>query len=167
MIVLVMGVSGAGKTTIGHLLARELGARFIDGDDYHSPENLSKMRSGVPLNDLDRKEWLDDLASVMADSHRRRESVVVACSALKVIYRNRLLAGCPARILWLNGSRELVTSRLAQRRNHFMPPELLSSQFEILEAPDNAIALDIGLDPQAIVREAVQRLRGSGVEKQN
>jgi len=143
-----MGVSGAGKTTIGELLAQRLGWRFIDADEYHPPENVAKMAAGVPLEDADRWPWLDAL-------NRRlhgEEHAIVACSALKESYRRRLLAGIgEARVVYLYGSKALIAARIAARQHRYMPASLLDSQFATLEPPQAAIAVNVSGDPQSCV----------------
>lgn len=152
MIVVVMGVTGAGKTTVGQRLATALGAEFVDADDYHPPENVAKMRAGVPLDDDDRRPWLAGLNALLREGAARGTGVVLACSALKGAYRATLLAGLPAaRVVFLRGSRELIAARLATRRGHYMNPALLESQFAALEPPQGAIVVDVGEPPEAIV----------------
>lgn len=156
MIVLVMGVAGAGKSTLGADLARRLGWRFIDADDHHPPRNIAKMASGIPLEDEDRWPWLDQLNKMLAEE----KNVVLACSALKESYRRRLLAGVGAsRIVYLQGSFELIAARLATRRHRYMPASLLESQFVALEPPAGAIAIDIAAEPGRCVDAIVQALR--------
>ena len=148
MIVLLMGVSGVGKTTIGERLAQRLGWRLVDADDYHPPENVAKMAAGVPLEDADRWPWLDALNRRL----RAEQDAIVACSALKDSYRRRLLAGIrDARIVYLYGSKALVAARIAARKHRYMPASLLDSQFATLEAPRAAIAIDVSGDPQSCV----------------
>jgi gluconokinase len=156
VIVIVMGVSGAGKSTIGEALARELGWPFIDADDHHPPQNVAKMAAGVPLTDADRAPWLGELNAAL----RREENAVLACSALKQSYRDRLTAGISAStFVFLNGDSALIGSRLAQRRHSYMPASLLCSQFEALEPPEKAIAVDVSADVAACVAAIVQQLR--------
>jgi gluconokinase len=156
VIVIVMGVSGAGKSTVGAALARELGWRFIDADDHHPPANVAKMAAGQPLTDADRAPWLDGLNTVL----RKEKSAVLACSALKQSYRDRLTAGLPGfTFVFLNGGFELIAARLARRRHRYMPAALLESQFETLEAPQKAIAVDVSADVPACVAAIVKRLR--------
>jgi len=155
--ILVMGVSGSGKSHIGHQLALTLGATFIDGDDYHSPANVAKMASGTPLNDDDRSEWLGTLAALLAEYRARGESLVIACSGLKKRYRDRLRQGDPAlQILYLEGSRELLLERLETRAGHFFKGDtMLASQLADLEPPseEEAFNASIALSPQAIVTQ--------------
>jgi gluconokinase len=159
LIIVVMGVSGAGKTTVGKLLAAELGWPFYDADDFHSQANVRKMQAGVALTDADRAGWLDALATHIARLERCGTSAVIACSALKRAYRARLrgvadAAGtAPAvRFVYLKGSPNLIRKRLASRVHHFMPPALLASQFETLEEPATALTVDVAAPPAAIVR---------------
>lgn len=158
MIIVVMGVSGAGKTTLGRLLAERLGLAYIEGDDYHPPANVAKMASGVPLEDADRAPWLTRLNEVL----RAEKNVVLACSALKAAYRSRLLEGVEnARLVHLQADKALIASRLAQRAHRYMPASLLESQLAALEAPEQAICIDVSADPaecvEAIVREVARQ----------
>ncbi len=151
MIVVLMGVSGSGKTVIGLLLSKRLGWPLLDADDFHPPENIEKMRSGVPLTDEDRWPWLDRLNALLKDKASRGESVFLACSALKGTYRDRLAAGCrDVRWVYLKGSFELIESRLKVRKGHYMKAGLLKSQYETLEEPADAIAIDISADPESV-----------------
>jgi carbohydrate kinase (thermoresistant glucokinase family) len=155
MIVLVMGVSGSGKNTVGEPLAQRLGWKFIDGDDYHPPENVKKMAAGIALQDGDRWPWLDRLNAIL----RQEKDAVVACSALKEAYRRRLLAGLfPYTIVHLRGSFELIRSRVEARKHRYMPASLLQSQFDTLEAPENAIAVDVSRDVEANVNAIVAQI---------
>jgi gluconokinase len=162
MIVVVMGVAGAGKTVVGQQLAAALGAEFIDGDDYHPPENVAKMRAGTPLTDADRWPWLARLNGLLRERASGGQSAVLACSALKAAYREALLEDLPdARVVHLRGSRSLIASRLKGRSGHYMNPVLLSSQFAALEEPADAIVVDVSETPEAIVT-ALRRELGSG-----
>jgi gluconokinase len=157
MILLVMGVSGSGKNTIGEPLAQKLGWRFIDADDYHPPQNVQKMAAGIPLEDEDRWPWLDRLNALL----RKEKNAVVACSALKEAYRRRLLAGiADSRIVYLYGTFELIRERVAKRRHRYMPASLLKSQFDTLEPPGDAIEVDVAQPPEASVAAIVSRLTG-------
>ncbi|CAM3471408.1 MULTISPECIES: gluconokinase [Halomonas] len=153
--ILVMGASGCGKSLIGENLAQALGATFIDGDDYHSPENVAKMASGTPLNDNDRHGWLDTLAALFANYKAQNETVVIACSGLKRRYRDRLRNGdSELRILYLEGTRELLRERLETRAGHFFKGDsMLASQLADLEPPgsDEARTASIALPPSTIV----------------
>ena len=156
MIVVVMGVSGSGKTTIGKLLATRLGCEFIEGDDFHPPANVAKMASGTPLEDADRWPWLQRLNEEL----KKRENAVLACSALKEIYRERLSSGLDKfRFVHLQGSFELLQSRLRTRKHRYMPASLLESQFAALEPPRDAIAVDVSGAPEDCVQAI---LRGLG-----
>ena len=147
MIVLVMGVCGSGKTSVGEALAEKLACDFLEGDDLHPPANRQKMAAGQALNDNDRWPWLDAIALKIRESHLHGQDLVVACSALKQIYRDRLRQGATGvRIVHLTGSRECLAVRLDARVGHFMPPALLDSQLATLETPaaeENAMTFDI------------------------
>jgi gluconokinase len=156
MIVLVMGVAGVGKTTIGAALAHALGWRFIDADDYHPPQNVAKMKGGIPLEDEDRWPWLSRLNKVL----REEENAVLACSALKEKYRHRLLQGIAHfAVVYLHGSAELIRSRMQARAHHYMPASLLESQLAALEPPAGAIAIGVEADPGACVAAILTALR--------
>ena len=141
MIAVLMGVSGSGKTTLGERVAARLDWRFIDADEHHPAANVAKMSSGIPLEDADRWPWLDELNRLL----RAERDAVLACSALKESYRRRLLEGiADARIVFLEGSRELIAARVAGRKHRYMPASLLDSQFAALEPPRHAIRIDVG-----------------------
>jgi len=163
LILVVMGVSGAGKTTISKLLAAALRCPLLEGDDLHPPLNVEKMHHGVALTDADRRPWLDKIAAAIDDWRARGQSGVVACSALKRSYRDIIIGNRPeVRLVYLEGSRELIRERLAARKGHFMPPALLDSQFAALEPPagnERAIIVDVGGAPETIVGEILRRLR--------
>lgn len=154
MVIIVTGVSGVGKTTVGRLLASRLGYDFVDADDFHPPENVEKMRQGRPLTDRDREPWLDALATLIDGWLEAGADTVLACSALKRAYRNRLGAGRPdVRIVHLTAPRPLVHERL-RGRDHFMPPALLSSQLEALEPPEedeDAVTVSAEGNPRLVV----------------
>ena len=142
MIVVMMGVSGSGKTTIGELLAARTGAVFADADDYHSAANKAKMAAGIPLTDEDREPWLEALNMLLIGWNSSGIGGVLACSALKAAYRDTLTRGMPEgalRLVWLDGSKALIAERLAHRENHYMSPELLDSQLATLEPPVDAL----------------------------
>jgi len=158
--VVVMGVSGCGKTSVGEALAQRLGARFVDADDFHPPANVEKMRRGTPLDDTDRAPWLARLNAVLRHSVAKGDPVVLACSALKARYRTALGERLPGlRIVHLAGSFELISARLATRQHRYMPPSLLASQFEALEAPDDAVTVDVDASVEAIAEAAARGLR--------
>jgi gluconokinase len=160
MKLLVMGVSGVGKSTVGALLAQALGLPFADADAFHPPANVAKMRAGTPLTDDDRWPWLDAIGAWL---DAQPGGGVVTCSALKRSYRQRLLgARAGVRLLYLHGEPALVMARQAAREGHFMPASLMASQYATLEAPDaeeSAIALDVDAEPAQIVALALQHLR--------
>jgi gluconokinase len=151
MIIVLMGVTGAGKTTIGRLLAEKLGWRFYDADDFHSLSNVEQMRKGEPLTDEDRAAWLESLEQLIRDKLRSHSNIVLACSALKASYRSHLLIDAQVRLVYLKGARSLIQERLAERRGHYMNPSLVESQFAILEEPEQAIIVDAAASPEDIV----------------
>jgi gluconokinase len=153
MIVIMMGVVGAGKTTVGRLLAERLGWQFADADDFHSPENVKKIRGGVPLNDHDRQPWLERLRYEIVSWHDQRKSVVLACSALKRSYRQQLKIGPEAQVVYLKGNADLIASRLRSRPGHFANEQILASQIADLEEAEEAIIVGIERSPQEIVDE--------------
>ncbi|MDI7864443.1 gluconokinase [Rhizobiaceae bacterium n13] len=161
--VVLMGVAGCGKTTIGKKLAAELGWRFIEGDSLHPPENIARISGGQPLRDADRAGWLAKIGAEIAASLLRGESVIAACSALKRTYRDRLRGFAPAlQILYLEIDPEAAFARVQRRKGHFMPASLVDSQFADLMPPDpdeNAVALDAKRTVVELVQEAVALLR--------
>ena len=161
MVVVLMGVSGSGKTTIGKILAEKLGWTFLEGDDFHPPANVEKMRGGTPLNDADRKPWLAALRERVDAACERGENVVLACSALKHAYRDYLEKHEPecVQYVYLHGSEELIRKRLAERKGHFMNPGLLHSQFEALEPPADALRIDVSGTPDASADEVRRKLK--------
>ena len=152
MIIILMGVSGSGKTTIGARLAQALGWPFYDGDQFHPPANIAKMQQGIPLTDADRWPWLHALRAHIETCIHQGVSAVLACSALRQAYREHLsIDEAEVRLVYLKGNYDLIRKRLAQRRGHFMPPELLASQFAALEEPEQGVVVDIGHRPETIV----------------
>jgi carbohydrate kinase (thermoresistant glucokinase family) len=150
--VIIMGVAGVGKTTIGKLLATKNAIPFFDGDDFHSAENIAKMALGQPLNDEDRKNWLQDLNDLIV-KHATMQPCIVACSALKENYRKTLSNGVEENTVFvlLHGNYELILQRLQLRKNHFIPSSLLQSQFDILDMPFDALQISIEKSPEEIV----------------
>jgi gluconokinase len=152
MIIILMGVSGSGKTTIGERLAQVLGWPFYDGDQFHPPTNVAKMRQGMPLTDEDRWPWLQALRTHIETWVQQGMSAVLACSALKQAYREYLIIDeAEVKLVYLKGDYDLIRDRLAQRQGHFMPPGLLASQFATLEEPKQGVVVDIVHPPETIV----------------
>ena len=143
MIVVVMGVSGCGKTAVGQALAADLGWPFFDGDDFHPEANVAKMAAGTPLTDADRWPWLDRLAAEMAAINARGADAVFACSALREAYRDRFRRGGDVRFVHLKGDYDTIAARIASRSHRYMPPTLLASQFATLEEPSAAIVVEV------------------------
>ena len=161
MIIVVFGVSGAGKTTVGKLLADELGWRFIEADDFHPAANIEKMRNGHPLNDEDRWPWLECLRNQIEQLLAAGKNAVMACSALKRAYRDRLRAGDNIKFVFLRGDYALVEKQLRGRRGHFMNPELLRSQFDDLQEPkpdEKVLTIELGATPAEIVEKIKTKL---------
>jgi gluconokinase len=159
MIIVLMGVAGSGKTTIGQLLADELGLAYYDGDDFHPPANVAKMSQGIALNDDDRAGWLDALARLIGEHAADGRSCVVSCSALRQAYRERLAgAAAGVRFVYLKGSYALIQARLSARKGHFMKPTMLESQFATLEEPADALTVAIDQPPAQIVQAIIAGL---------
>ena len=158
MVIVVMGVTGSGKTTIGNLLARRLGWEFADADDFHSAANKEKMHDGIPLTDADRLPWLGAIHDQIAKWLDLKQNVVLACSALKQSYRKLLWNGPEVRFVYLKGSYELIAERLRARKGHFADEHILAGQFRDLEEPTDAIAVSIDHSPEEIVEEICRRL---------
>lgn len=156
---IVMGVSGSGKTSIGRSLADHLGWDFYDADDFHPPENVAKMASGIPLDDTDRAPWLAALHDLISSSLRNDRPGVLACSALKERYRQQLVNGNEdVQVVYLKGSYDLIWSRMEKRTDHYMKPHMLKSQFEALEEPENALTMDISMSVDDMVNEIISSL---------
>jgi gluconokinase len=157
LVLIIMGVSGSGKTTVGTLFAKRTGAIFVEGDEFHPPENIDKMRRGVPLSDDDRTKWLQRLREIILRSLERGTFTVIACSALKAAYRDVLQGGdARVRFVYLTGPRVLLEERLKARKNHFMPPTLLNSQLATLEPPTDALVFSCEKSPEKIVAALIQ-----------
>ncbi|MEM8862967.1 MAG: gluconokinase [Chloroflexota bacterium] len=162
MIIILMGVSGSGKTSIGTELASHLDGKFFDGDDFHPAENVEKMKSGIPLDDADRAPWLNIIHNHMVQCQNDGLTAVIACSALKNSYRDQLAAGetSSAIFVYLKGSYELILSRMQARANHFFKADMLKTQFNALEEPsqNEAIIVDINQSPNEVVEAIISQL---------
>lgn len=160
MVIVVMGVCGCGKSTVGELLAEKLGYPYYDADAFHPKENIDKMASGQPLDDNDRKPWLMRLNEMLKEADRTGEYAVLACSALKQIYRDMLsdgIVGCC--FVYLKGDYEIIHGRMMQREGHYMGARMLQSQFDALEEPTDALTVNIENDPETIVADLITRLK--------
>ena len=153
MVIILMGVSGSGKTTVGQLLAGQLAWEFADGDNYHPRANIKKMRNGVPLTDADREPWLDELRAVIAGWIADEKNGVLACSALRQVYRERLLVDKQVRFVYLKAARDVLSQRLLQRQDHYMKESMLTSQLSTLEEPIDSTIVNANESPAVIVRE--------------
>jgi gluconokinase len=157
--VIVMGVAGCGKTTVGESLAKELGWDFYDADHFHPPENIAKMSNGIPLDDSDRAPWLASLHDLISASLKSVRPGVLACSALKERYRQRLLDdNNQVLVVYLKGSYDMIWSRLSGRKEHYMKPHMLQSQFEALEEPSNALTIEASMSVEDIVQEIISNM---------
>ena len=167
MVIVLTGVCGVGKTTIGRLLARKLSARFYEGDAYHSRAAIDKMADNIPLTDGDRQPWLAALQQLIRVHSRRGDTVIIACSALKQSYRDFLCrAGRDVRFVLLRGEYDLIFKRLTQRKGHFATKDLLASQFAILEEPATGLVVDVAVAPPEIVEIIRRRLEISADHNQ-
>jgi len=156
MVLIIMGVAGAGKTTVGRVLARKLGWNFYDADDFHPKENMEKINKGIPLTDEDRLPWLLAIRDFIEGMN---EPAVIACSALKETYREMLEeSGGDIRFIYLAGSAELIKDRLRGRKGHFAGAPILESQLSVLEEPEDALREDIGQDPESIAEDIIRKL---------
>jgi gluconokinase len=158
MIVIVMGVVGSGKTTVGQLLAEQLGWGFADADDFHSASNVEKIRRGIALDDDDRRPWLESLRAAINGWIAEKRNFVLACSALKRSYRRELSVGPDVQFVYLKGSAELIAQRLRSRHGHFAGEQILASQFADLEEPEDAVTVEIAMTPEQIVSEIREKL---------
>jgi len=158
MIVLVMGVAGSGKTTIGRMLASRLGWVYLEADDFHSAANKAKMHRGEHLTEADRLPWLRAMHAELQNQSARGKNVVLACSALNEEYRRVLMDGLNVKLVYLRGSKELIASRLRHRTGHFAGEAILDDQFAVLEEPRDAVVVDIAEEPERIVEEILSKL---------
>jgi len=153
-----MGTAGSGKTTIGKLLAAKLNWEFADGDSFHSPANIEKMSRGIPLTDGDRVPWLNSIREAILQWDAQQKNIVLACSALKQIYRDKLLVNANVKLVYLKGSYALLRERLHSRKGHYATEQLLISQFADLEEPANSVTVDVTPSPEEIVAEIRTKL---------
>jgi gluconokinase len=161
VVVIILGVSGAGKTTLGRLLARKLGWAFYEADDFHSPANVEKMHAGNPLTDEDRWPWLESLRELVKRCLDSKKNAILTCSALKEAYRRHLRVNSEVKLVYLRGDYTLIADQLRHRRGHFMSPALLQSQFADLEEPRAAggiLTVDLGRTPRELVQEITTKL---------
>ncbi len=158
MLIVIMGVAGSGKTAVAEALAAELDWPWYDADHYHPPDNIAKMSKGEPLTDADREAWLEALATVLREHAANREPAILACSALKQRYRDRLHVDQSVRFVQLHGDYDLIMARLMARTEHYMKPNMLASQFAALEPPQDALVIDVRAPIAAIVAEIRSRL---------
>ncbi len=162
MVVVIMGTTGSGKTTVGRLLAERLGWESADADDFHSPANIERMKRGIPLTDADRAPWLKAMHDKIVLWISEKKNVVLACSALKQSYRDELLVSSDVKLVYLKGTYELLYRRLLSRKQHFANEKLLASQFETLEEPTDALTIEVTHPPEEIVAEIC---RGLGLDQ--
>jgi gluconokinase len=159
MVILLMGTTGAGKTTVGKLLATRLGWTFLDADDFHPPANIEKMKHGIPLTDADRLPWLERIHAELVRLSAAAKNVALACSALKQSYRDQLSAGLEIHIVYLRGSYEQMRRHIEQRHGHFAGESILAGQFADLQEPQNALVLDVSHPPDRLASEIISSLR--------
>jgi gluconokinase len=159
VVIIIMGVSGAGKTMVGRLLATAVGYRFYDADDFHPPANTDKMSRGIPLDDADRQPWIETLSALVRRCLAEDMDAVLACSALKEAYRRYFLTDPRVSLVYLQADQHLIRERFLQRRGHFMHPTLLESQFATLEEPQDALWVDAALSPQDLVATIRRQLQ--------
>jgi len=161
MIILVMGTTGAGKTTVGKLVAAQLGWIFLDADNFHPPANIEKMKHGIPLTDGDRAPWLENIHAELVGLNSAGKNAVLACSALKQSYRDRLSSGVDLKIAYLRGSYDQMRRHIEARHGHFAGESILAGQFTDLEEPHNALVLDVSRAPEELVAEIVAKFQPS------
>jgi gluconokinase len=161
MIIVVMGVAGAGKSTVGQMLAADLRSEFLDGDSLHPPANIQRMTMGIPLTDADRAPWLAAIHARIVGSFERGQGLVVACSALKQHYRETLADGVSITWVYLKGSEEVIRARLLERQDHFFKAQMLASQFADLEEPTDAIVVDVAVEPAFAVWQILNALNAA------
>lgn len=159
MVLIIMGVAGSGKTSVGKLLSEKLDWQYFEGDAYHPKENVEKMSNGIPLNDKDRMPWLLKLRSIIEDSLAKGTNIILTCSALKESYRKILKVSDEVRFIYLKGGYELIEDRMMKRNDHFMKPGMLKSQFEALEEPKDALAIDIDNSCENIIDVILKNLK--------
>ncbi|MGB7844795.1 MAG: gluconokinase [Candidatus Acidiferrum sp.] len=159
MNLLVMGVTGSGKSTVGLLLAERLGWVYLEADNYHSAANKEKMRRGIPLREADRVPWLEAIHAELRTQDVAGKNVVLACSALREEYRRRLTSGLAVKLVYLRGSKELIAERLRHRSGHFAGEAILEDQFAVLEEPRNALVVDITETPEKLVEEILRKIK--------
>jgi gluconokinase len=158
MVILVMGTTGAGKTTVGKLIGKRLGWTFLDADDFHPQANIEKMKHGIPLTDADRAPWLTNIHSRLHELSADGKNAVLACSALKQSYRETLSAGLDFRIVYLRGTYQQMRKHIATRRGHFAGESILAGQFADLEEPTDALTLDVAGTPEGLANQAIEAL---------
>lgn len=167
MVIVVMGVSGSGKTTIGRALAAALHWSFSDADDFHSPANVEKMKKGIPLSDEDREPWLRTIRGAIEQWKRDGSGHVLACSALKGSYRDILGQNDPdVKFVYLQGAFDVISQRLKERKSHFFNPALLRSQFDALETPEGALIVEVSKEPQEIIRAILETIQPDNNEEE-
>jgi len=159
MIILVMGTTGAGKTTVGKLAAAQLGWIFLDADNFHPPANIEKMKHGIPLTDGDRAPWMENIHAELVGLSNAGKNAVLACSALKQSYRDKLSSGVDLRIAYLRGTYDQMRRHIEARQGHFAGESILAGQFADLEEPRNALALDVSRTPEELVAEIVAKFQ--------
>ena len=158
MVLIIMGVAGCGKTSVGKMLSERLGWKYYEGDEYHPKENVEKMSQGIPLNDEDRMPWLLKLRTIIEDSLKNGANIILSSSALKEAYRKILKVNDDVRFIYLKGSYELIESRMKLRKDHFMKPGMLKSQFDALEEPSDAIVIGIDQSLKEIRENILQKI---------